>query len=771
MDSSYGALDGDQKTAAVWEDETSTSGGADGADFYTMTEDSDATSDDAHVWQESEVVVEEGGFMPVPQALESGGHDHDVTFSSVTLTDNLSINNTIALDGGSFSGGSTTTGSCTVDAGNLAVDVTSKENDIDFGYWMDSTYGALDVDDRTQLKWEYETNAEDAYGQDWENLTEDSDATSDDAHVWCDSAATVSGDGYMPVPQAVTGGAHTHNVPLSGISADHNLSVSDNLALDGGSFEGGSTDAGSCTYSPGSIDAGSCTYSAGSISTGDADVGNLAVDFDAATTGNYDLDEDESNTLLLSSEPYDSTTGGESEFTDRYTAISTGQGWEGSYSNFTKITSIATENDVEADLNYRDHGHYVYETSPQHNHSLGGTVALEGDVGYTAPTYTAGSISYTAPTYSAGSITYTAPTHTAATHTAQELSGSVTLSGNVDFDNTSSATAATNGGHNHALYSLNHKHNNIAVVSGSPSVSYTAPVHSSATHTAQTLSGDVSLSGSVGFDASSSGDTSAEGSHTHALTGLNHIHNNIAVISGSPSVSYTAPVHSAATHTAQTLSGDVALAGSVGFDASSSGDTSSGGSHTHALTGLNHIHNNIVSGAPSISGSVGAAYTDPTIGGTLGISGTVDLTGDISIDGGVSIEAVTGHAHTLTGLNHKHNISASGELDPDAIIVYSSSQDGLDHVHTLDNVSVSVADTSLRHLHKVDGGSTGNQEALTYLNATGASDVPDSDEDGTMTTDDSGGSSGGYTGIAGEAMIEKLDVKQPYLVVNWIMKT
>ena len=247
-------------------------------------------------------------------------------------------------------------------------------------------------------------------------------------------------------------------------------------------------------------------------------------------------------------------------------------------------------------------------------------------------------------------------------------------------------------------------------------------------------------------------------------------------------INYTPPTLNAGSlnYTAPTLTGGVDGSISGAVDGSISGSVTGGlsgaiaaaPSHEHGLEALSHTHSMATDEAVVVTNEHELDHVHSIDVDNVTVTSNeqqLDHVHSLDVDNVTvtSNEYELNHAHKVTGgtsvsvsLRHAHKIT--GE---------DSGEQSLNHVHKI--IGGDSGEASLRHTHKIDS-TTGNQQSVVYLNAIGATDTPveaDSD-DGELTTSTSGGGSiGGFTGLAGEAMIEKLDVKQPYLVVNWIMKT
>ena len=282
-------------------------------------------------------------------------------------------------------------------------------------------------------------------------------------------------------------------------------------------------------------------------------------------------------------------------------------------------------------------------------------------------------------------------------------------------------------------------------------------------------------------------------SHTHARGTLSvapHVHELDFVVSDPKEVTYSDLGVRTVSTTTTDLAHDHAVTIDTAGEASLSGSMDGGLSfHTDSKTetnGLDYVQSETVQGTDlpnDDSGSSNHGFTDRYMQfsiisglGNYGYSSR-NYVHSYNTNATQTSDAFNDHIHYVyeTMPTHSHsltdnNVEGSVSFDDNLSVEYT-------------DPVISEGDTTLNHAHTVDGAVTGYQAATghssglggpVYLNATGATDTPveaDSD-DGELTTSLGGASSAsGFTGLAGEAILDKVDLKQPYLVVNWIMKT
>ena len=284
-------------------------------------------------------------------------------------------------------------------------------------------------------------------------------------------------------------------------------------------------------------------------------------------------------------------------------------------------------------------------------------------------------------------------------------------------------------------------------------------------------------------------------SHTHARGNLSvapHVHELDFVVSDPKEVTYSdlgvRTVSTTTTDLAHDHAVTIDTAGAASLSGSMDGAVAFAPDAETAYSSIDYIQSDDIhpTDLPNDdSGDSNHGFTDryTAIGTQSAWQGTYSSMNTISsynINAQSNNAAFNDHIHWIweTLPSHSHGLGSALGADVDASVSFA---DNLS-VNYTDPV-ISEGDTTLNHAHTVDGAVTGYQAATghssglggpVYLNAAGATDTPveaDSD-DGELTTSLGGGSAAsGFTGLAGEVILDKVDLKQPYLVVNWIMKT
>ena len=280
---------------------------------------------------------------------------------------------------------------------------------------------------------------------------------------------------------------------------------------------------------------------------------------------------------------------------------------------------------------------------------------------------------------------------------------------------------------------------------------------------------DVSLSepgGGTGHSHSLTGavlgSNTLGGEHTHAVdTVPAHTHPITATYDAEAKLTNKETSEEAAT----TGSLNISESDAGGHSHTITGSTASGGDHNHSLMGLstesvgNHAHAIVLDDLHAVhSGTTGSAGgTDATIA-----AHDHTITGSTASGGG--------HTHTITASateagTHSHTGTTNGHEGHTHTVTLSA------HDHTVDGMTGTSHDNSgeatthLDHVHDIDG--------VTTESATSTFSGLSSEDEGETVTSSSAGanhSHGGRTGVAGVKSPDEIEVVQPWIAMNFIIK-
>ncbi len=286
-----------------------------------------------------------------------------------------------------------------------------------------------------------------------------------------------------------------------------------------------------------------------------------------------------------------------------------------------------------------------------------------------------------------------------------------------------------------------------------------------------TLNGSVSVSlaepgGGTGHSHTLTGavlgNNALGGEHTHAVdTVPAHTHPITATYEAEAKLTNKQTSEVAATTGALTISETDA----GGHSHTITGSTASGGGHNHSLMGLttegvgNHSHEVVLSdfqvvhsGATGQAGGTDAtiAAHDHTISGNVASAGghTHTITASASENGAHAHTGTTnaheGHTHTVTLSAHDHTVNGFTGTSHDNS---GEATTHLDHVHDIDGVTTESATSTFAGLSSTDEGET-------------------------VTSSSAGAnhSHGGRTGVAGVESPDEIEVVQPWIAMNFIIK-
>ena len=258
------------------------------------------------------------------------------------------------------------------------------------------------------------------------------------------------------------------------------------------------------------------------------------------------------------------------------------------------------------------------------------------------------------------------------------------------------------------------------------------------------------------------GSNALGGEHTHPISEVpNHTHPITATYEAEVKLTNKETSEEAAT----TGSLNISETDAGGHSHTITGSTASGGGHNHSLMGLstesvgNHAHEIVLDDLHAVhSGTTGSAGgTDATIAAH-----------DHTISGNVA--SAGGHTHTITATaseegTHSHTGNTNGHEGHTHTVTLSA------HDHTVDGMTGTSHDNSgeatthLDHVHDIDGVTT---ESATSTFA----GLSSTDEGETVTSSSAGAnhSHGGRTGVAGVKSPDEIEVVQPWIAMNFIIK-